>query len=139
MIVKNYESKKIDIKLNKFFLLNGDNDGAKEDFIKSILKEKYINSEIYFENEILNNLENFYSSISTKSFFDDEKIIIIKKSTNKILNLVEEIREKSFKDLILILNADLLDKKSKLRNFFEKEKKQFVSLFMLIHTKLLTL
>ena len=61
MIVKNYESKKIDIKLNKFFLLNGDNDGAKEDFIKSILKEKYINSEIYFENEILNNLENFYS------------------------------------------------------------------------------
>jgi len=122
MIVKNYESKKIDIKLNKFFLLNGDNDGAKEDFIKSILKEKYINSEIYFENEILNNLENFYSSISTKSFFDDEKIIIIKKSTNKILNLVEEIREKSFKDLILILNADLLDKKSKLRNFFEKEK-----------------
>ena len=122
MIVKNYESKKIDIKLNKFFLLNGDNDGAKDDFIKSILKEKYINSEIYFENEILNNLENFYSSISTKSFFDDEKIIIIKKSTNKILNLVEEIREKSFKDLILILNADLLDKKSKLRNFFEKEK-----------------
>ena len=122
MIVKNYESKKIDIKLNKFFLLNGDNDGAKDDFIKSILKEKYINSEIYFENEILNNLENFYSSISTKSFFDDEKIIIIKKSTNKILNLVEEIREKNFKDLILILNADLLDKKSKLRNFFEKEK-----------------
>ena len=122
MIVKNYESKKIDIKLNKFFLLNGDNDGAKEDFIKSILKEKYVNSEIYFENEILNNLENFYSSISTKSFFDDEKIIIIKKYTNKILNLVEEIREKSFKDLILILNADLLDKKSKLRNFFEKEK-----------------
>ena len=56
MIVKNYESKKIDIKLNKFFLLNGDNDGAKEDFIKSILKEKYVNSEIYFENEILNNL-----------------------------------------------------------------------------------
>ena len=122
MIVKNYESKKIDIKLNKFFLLNGDNDGAKEDFIKLILKEKYVISEIYFENEILNNLENFYSSISTKSFFDDEKIIIIKKSTNKILNLVEEIREKSFKDLILILNADLLDKKSKLRNFFEKEK-----------------
>ena len=122
MIVKNYESKKIDIKLNKFFLLNGDNDGAKEDFIKSILKEKYVNSEIYFENEILNNLENFYSSVSTKSFFDDEKIIIIKKSTNKILNLVEEIREKNFKDLILILNADLLDKKSKLRNFFEKEK-----------------
>ena len=89
MIVKNYESKKIDIKLNKFFLLNGDNDGAKEDFIKSILKEKYINSEIYFENEILNNLENFYSSISTKSFFDDEKIIIIKKTTNKILNFCQ--------------------------------------------------
>ena len=121
MIVKSYESKKIDIKLNKFFLLNGDNDGAKEDFIKSILKEKYFNSEIYFENEILNNLENFYSSISTKSFFEDEKIIIIKKSTNKILNLVEEIKEKSFKDLILILNADLLDKKSKLRNLFEKD------------------
>jgi len=122
MIVKNYEFKKIDLQFNKFFLLNGDNEGAKEDFIKSFLKEKYLNSEVYFENEILSNLENFYSSISTKSFFDNEKIIIIKKSTNKIFNLIEEILEKKFVDLILILNADLLDKKSKLRNYFEKGK-----------------
>ena len=122
MIVKNYEFKKIDLQFNKFFLLNGDNDGAKEDFIKSFLKEKYLNSEVYFENEILSNLENFYNSISTRSFFDNEKIIIIKKSTNKIFNLIEEILEKKFVDLILILNADLLDKKSKLRNYFEKEK-----------------
>ena len=122
MIVKNYEFKKIDLQFSKFFLLNGDNDGAKEDFIKSFLKEKYKNSEVYYENEILSNLENFYSSISTRSFFDNEKIIIIKKSTNKIFNLIEEILEKKFEDLILILNADLLDKKSKLRNYFEKEK-----------------
>tara|TARA_B110001452_G_C15229528_1_gene425984 strand:- start:1668 stop:2666 length:999 start_codon:yes stop_codon:yes gene_type:complete len=122
MIVKNYEFKKIDLQFNKFFLLNGDNEGAKEDFIKSFLKEKYLNSEVYFENEILSNLENFYNSISTKSFFNNEKIIIIKKSTNKIFNLIEEILEKKFVDLILILNADLLDKKSKLRNYFEKEK-----------------
>ena len=122
MIVKNYEFKKIDLQFNKFFLLNGDNEGAKEDFIKSFLKEKYLNSEVYFENEILSNLENFYNSISTRSFFDNEKIIIIKKSTNKIFNLIEEILEKKFVDLILILNADLLDKKSKLRNYFEKEK-----------------
>ena len=117
MIVKNYEFKKIDLQFNKFFLLNGDNEGAKEDFIKSFLKEKYLNSEVYFENEILSNLENFYNSISTKSFFNNEKIIIIKKSTNKIFNLIEEILEKKFEDLILILNTDLLDKKSKLRNF----------------------
>ena len=120
MIVKNYEFKKIDLQFNKFFLLNGDNEGAKEDFIKSFLKEKYLNSEVYFENEILSNLENFYNSISTKSFFNNEKIIIIKKSTNKIFNLIEEILEKKFVDLILILNADLLDKKSKLRNYFEE-------------------
>ncbi len=123
MIIKNYEANKINLDQNKFFLLNGENNGAKEDFAKIILKERYNKAEIYYENEILNNQDTFIETISTKSFFDDEKIIIIKKSTNKITNYIEDIIKKNFEDLILILDADLLDKKSKLRNFFEKQKK----------------
>ena len=123
MIIKSFEVNKIKLNQHKYFLLYGENNGAKEDFTKSILKEKFIKSEIYYENEVLNNFDVFIESISSKSFFDNEKIIIVKKSTNKITSYVEEIFEKNFDDLILILDADLLDKKSKLRNFFEKQKK----------------
>ena len=129
MIIKSYEPTKIDLKNIKFILLNGDNTGAKEDFTKAILKEKYNKIELYHENEVLNNLESFHNSISSKSFFSDEKIIVIKKITNKIFDLIKDLIEKNFKDFILILDADLLDKKSKLRSFFEKDKKTIFTAF----------
>ena len=61
-------------------------------------------------------------SKATKSFFEDEKLIIVKGVTNKILNIIEELIEKKINDSYIILIADKLDKKSKLRNLFEKGK-----------------
>ena len=68
MIVKSFELKKN--LNNKLFLFHGQNDGHKEDLINNIIKPKYkTNTYIYTEKEILNNLENFYNLILTKSFF----------------------------------------------------------------------
>ena len=122
MIIKNFETRKVNFEKNNILLLYGENDGAKDDFLKTILKEKFKKIQNYNENEVLENLDNFYDTLLTKSFFDQEKIIVIKKTTNKIINFVEEIVSKKIQEFILVLISDSLDKKSKLRNLFEKDK-----------------
>ncbi len=122
MIIKNYEINKINLNQSNFLLLYGENEGAKKDFIKSLLKEKIVITENYHENEILNNLDNFFNTILTRSFFNKEKIIIVKKVTNKILEIITKIIEQKLDDVKIFLDADILDKKSKLRNYFEKQK-----------------
>ena len=89
-------------------------------FTKNIIKKKN-NVFNYEEKDILDNKDNFIEDLLTKSLFDDQKIIIIKRSTDKILNIIEDVLSKKIKDII-ILNADNLEKKSKLRSFFEKDK-----------------
>jgi DNA polymerase-3 subunit delta len=101
-------------------LLYGKNNGFKNEFTKNIIKKKN-NVFNYEEKDILDNKDNFIEELLTKSLFDDQKIIIIKRSTDKILNIIEDIFSKKIKDII-ILNADNLEKKSKLRSFFEKDK-----------------
>ena len=123
MIIKSFEHNKIDKKLNNYFLLYGENGGAKLDFLKIVFSEKFKEIIRYHENEILSNKDDFYSSISTKSFFEKEKIIIIQNVTNKIFDIISEIIEKNIDDVTIILEANILDKKSKLRNYFEKDKK----------------
>ena len=122
MIIKSFELNKINLDKNKFFLTYGENQGAKEELINSIIQQKKIKADNYYENEIFSNSENFFNTISSKSFFNNEKIVIIKKATNKILMIIENIIEKNYEDLIVILNAETLDKKSKLRSLFEKNK-----------------
>ena len=123
MIIKTFELQKLSsIKLN-IFLLYGDNEGFKNEIIKDYFVKNYKNLiERYEEIEILNNYENFLSNLLNKSFFDDEKIIIISRTSDKILSLVEEIFSKNDDKILLILNSGILEKKSKLRNYFEKEK-----------------
>jgi len=122
MIIKSFEHNKIDKKLNNYFLLYGENDGAKLDFLKIVFSEKFNEIIRYHENEILNNKDDFYSSITSKSFFENEKIIIIQNTTNKIYEIIFEIIEKNLDNLTIILEAGALEKKSKLRNYFEKSK-----------------
>ena len=55
--------------------------------------------------------------------FETEKIIIIKRTTDKILKIVEKIIDRKVDDTIVVFNSDNLEKKSKLRLFFEKDKK----------------
>jgi DNA polymerase-3 subunit delta len=77
----------------------------------------------YEEKEILDNENNFIENILSKSLFEKEKFIVIKRATDKILKVIEILHLKSLEDTTVILNSDNLEKKSKLRSFFEKDKK----------------
>jgi len=124
MIAKYFELKKKKLENSKYFLLYGNNEGLIEETISKVLRPSLPKTfDIYEENEILRNETHFVESFASKSFFDDEKLIIIKRCSDKILKFVQSIIEKNFDDVFLILVSDNLDKKSKLRAFFEKEKK----------------
>ena len=126
MIIKNFELKKKISYESKYFLLYGNNLGFIEESIEKDIKPN-IKGEIYNyeEKEILNNIENFQEEILTRSFFENEKLIIINRVTDKILPLVIELIEKNISDLTIILKSGILEKKSKLRNFFEKKSETF--------------
>ena len=123
MIIKHYELSKINLKNNNYFLFYGNNEGLKEEIIKKNFEKNYKDNIFrYEEKEILDNKRDFFDNILTKSFFDNEKLIIINRVTDKIRVVVEEIIEKNPQDIIFILNSKNLEKKSILRKFFEKEK-----------------
>lgn len=121
MILKSYETKKINLDKNKFLLFYGKNEGFKNETIEDLIKNESSIS-YYEEKEILENSKTFFESIISKSLFENEKIVIIKRASEKFFKIIEEISSKNVKDLILIINADSLDKKSKLRSFYEKSK-----------------
>ena len=122
MIIKSFEIDKINLNLNNLFLFYGKNEGFKNEVTKNILKNKS-NIINYEEKEVLENEDNFIENLLTKSLFDKEKILIIKRVTDKILKVLEKITEKNIEDIKIVLNADVLEKKSKLRSFFEKDKR----------------
>ena len=121
MILKNYEIEKTNISNNKFFLLHGENEGYKDEIIKKITQKFNYKKFLYYEKEILNDMQNFFDTILTKSFFENEKIIVIKSVTDKIIDIINEILKKDLKEIIIILDANILEKKSKIRNLFEKK------------------
>tara|TARA_Y100001970_G_C14245675_1_gene868049 strand:- start:1818 stop:2810 length:993 start_codon:yes stop_codon:yes gene_type:complete len=121
MILKSYELTKLDLKKNNLFLFYGQNEGFKNEVIKNLFgKNNEIN--VYDEKELLDNPDNFIENIQSKSLFETEKKILIKRSTNKILSILSKINTRDMKDVFIIINAGNLEKKSKLRNIFEKEK-----------------
>ena len=122
MIVKNFQLETNDILKYNFFLFYGDNQGLKDEKTNYIVKTTNYKKFLYNEKEILSDIENFSNSLLTKSFFDDKKIVTIKNATDKILNLLKDLINRKIEEIIIILDADTLDKRSKLRNLFEKEK-----------------
>ena len=122
MIVKSYELNKINLKKNNIYLLYGENEGLKNKVINDTFKEFLKNIYKYDEKEILDNKENFFNSIFSKSFFETKKLIMILRTSDKIVNIIEEILEKITEDTKIILLAGILEKKSKLRLLFEKNK-----------------
>jgi DNA polymerase III subunit delta len=122
MIIKSYEIKKKNLKENNFFLFYGKNEGLKQEAISDLIKNKN-NVLNYEEKEVFDNYTIFVENLLTKSLFESEKIIIIKRVSDKILRIIDEVDEKKIEDLFFIINAENLEKKSKLRSFFEKHKK----------------
>ena len=120
MIVKSFEIK--NKKDNKFFLFYGENQGYKNQVIDEEFKKKIESIYHYEESEILNDKERFFTNLLSNSFFENEKLILINRTTDKIKDLVEEIIEKNIDGIVLILNSNSLEKKSKLRSLFEKSK-----------------
>ena len=122
MIIKSFEIDKIKKTSSKYLLLYGDNQGFKDEVISVLKSKKKINSDVYYENEILKNVSDFTNTVLSKSFFDNEKFIIIKKISDKILPTIEFILEKNLEEVTIVLEADILEKKSKIRTLFEKDK-----------------
>ena len=122
MIIKSFELDKIKI-MGSFFLFYGENQGHKNQIIEEKFKQKYPEcTYCYEENEVLNNQENFFNNILSKSFFEEEKLIIINRATDKVKNIIEEIIEKKIASVIIVLNSNSLEKRSKLRVMFEKNR-----------------
>jgi len=122
MIIKYFELKKKKLNENKFFLLYGNNKGLIDETIQETLKPILPkNIFAYEEAEILKNIENFKENLINKSFFENEKLIIIKRVSDKFFKVIEEVIRENIDELSIILIADNLDKRSKIRNFFEKE------------------
>ena len=124
MILKSFELNKIKLNNYNFYLFYGDNEGLKEETIKNLFEKNYLEKiHRYEEKEILNNKGDFFNSVLTKSFFDNKKLIIINRTTDKVKTAIEELIEKNPQDIQFILNSKNLEKKSILRKFFEKEDK----------------
>ena len=123
MILKSFELNKIKLNNYKFYLFYGDNEGLKEENIKNLFEKNYKDKiHRYEEKEILDDINIFFNSVLTKSFFDNEKLIIINRATDKIKTVIEELMEKNLEDIQIILNSKNLEKRSSLRKLFEKER-----------------
>ena len=122
MIVKTFEIGKKKFDKENFFLVYGENQGLKNEIIQNLKKNLKGNIDNYDEAQILVDKELFYEKIFNQSLFEKEKIVIVNRCSEKIYDVIENILEKKISDTKIILNANLLEKKSKLRNLFEKNK-----------------
>ncbi len=123
MIIKHYELKNNLKGKNNFFLLYGQNSGLIEEVIDKDLKPIFSKNIFkYDESEILSDISAFKEGLFNKSFFENDKLIIINRVSDKILDIIKEIYDKEDENLKVILKSGNLEKKSKLRNFFEKSK-----------------
>jgi DNA polymerase-3 subunit delta len=122
MILKSFDINKINLNIHHLILFYGKNEGLKNESLYNLNKDK-INISNYEEKEILDNENNFIENILSKSLFEKQKFIIIKRATDKILKIIEILHLKNLEETTIILSSDNLEKKSKLRSFFEKDKK----------------
>ena len=130
MILKSSDSHKINLKQHKFILFYEVNEGYKNEILNKIISQNKNKSvSRYDEKYILENLELILNDIISKSFFDNEKIIIIKQASDKILNFIDQLSTKELEDINIFIISNKLDKKSKLRKIFETNKEFICSPF----------
>ena len=121
MILKTFELNKI--KDNTiFYLLYGKNEGLKSECINEIIKKDKGKIFKYDEKQIKDEIEPFFENVLSGSLFDSNKVIIINRATDKIYEIILNLIDRNIINIKIILNADLLEKRSKLRSLFEKNK-----------------
>ena len=121
MIHKYYQIDEISFNKFSVILLHGKNDGLKKETILKLIDNKDLILN-YEEKEILDNQESFIESIASKSLFENRRYIIIKRASEKILNTIEKIKYENLEDTKIIISTEILEKRSRLRTFFEKHK-----------------
>ena len=126
MIIKHFEINKLKFDKHNYFLVYGENEGLKKEIIQTLKKKNSGSVENYEEGQIVSNSELFYENLLNKSLFEKEKIIIVNRCSEKIYDIIEKIMDKNISDTKIILNFNILEKKSKLRNLFEKEKELII-------------
>ena len=123
MILKSFEIENNIQKIEQynFILIYGENIGLKETLKKKIIsfnkKTEIIN---LYQEDINKNKNVILDEVKNISLFSEEKLIIINQTSENILAELENILDGKEK-IKIILIADLLDKKSKLRATFEKK------------------
>ena len=122
MIIKTFEITKNKFDKQNFFLVYGENEGLKNEVVENLKKNFNGNIENYDESKILADKVFFYEKIFNQSLFEKEKILVVNRCSEKIYEVVENILEKGISDTKIILKANILEKKSKLRSLFEKDK-----------------
>ena len=139
MIIKSYQLKNFDYKKTKNFLFYGNNLAQINQIIDEKIKPSYLNKVFnYEENEILKNQKDFFNEILSHSLFDKEKLLIISRTTDKLHDIAKEILEREIQDLSIVFVSENLEKKSKIRNLFEKNKKTICVAFYPDDQKTLT-
>jgi DNA polymerase III subunit delta len=104
-------------------LFYGENLGLKNDLKKEIIKKNIDAEKMNFlQDDIIKNEDFFFGELMNKSLFEQKKIYFIEQANDKILKLIEEIEDKIDNQKIFIF-SEILDKRSKLRTFFENSKK----------------
>ncbi len=127
MIIKVFEFNKLKTSNYKFYLFYGKNEGLQNEIIKKYFVDKFEGQvDKYDENEFISNSETIFSELLNKSLFENEKILIISRVSEKILKYIEELSEKNLNDLKIILKSAPLEKRSKLRNYYEKNKTHII-------------
>ena len=127
MIVKSQEIslKKRDFFLNKVIVLYGENQDLINDLndqILSLCEVKDQNSKIIFEDDILKKPDDIINYYLNGSLFEENKnITIIKNCSDKILEIINSIKN-NIQDTLIIINSEILQKSSKLRQFGEYDK-----------------
>ena len=127
MIVKSYliEDNIKDLNKNKT-LFYGENNGLKQD-IKIKIKSNNQTAEIinFTQEELLKNKEIFNNEVLNNSLFSKDKIIFINNCTDKILTTIENVVDE-IDNIKIFLFSEILEKKSTLRNYFEKSKNTLI-------------
>ena len=122
MIKKYFELKNTNINLNYIYLIHGKNEGLQKQILdENFLKDFKGSINKYEQNEFIENYDIILNEILTKSLFEIEKVIIVSRADDKIFKYIDEILDKNLKDIKIILKSSILEKKSKLRNLFEKK------------------
>ena len=119
MILKTFELRKISNN-TIFYLLYGKNEGLKAECINEIMNKNNGKIFNYDEKQIKEQLEPFYENILSNSLFEDEKIIIINRGSDKIYEIIKDLIDRNLNNIKIIIDAGILETRSKLRSLFEK-------------------